>query len=263
MKLSYNSAPELVFRWLDGSAEFSDEQAVRVRADIERLHQWHRSEELPRYAALLEGAARQAPSDLTPDAACAIFDEVRERLDALFVRAEPAIAAIAVDFSPAQFSALERKFAKVNAKYRKEWLDSAPGQVADKRLERAARRAERLYGHLEEPQLTVLREQLAEANFDAERSFAQMQQRQRDTIVTLERLSASDAPAAELRAAVHAWAGRMQRSSDPRYRARQDETARQTCVNVAGLHNSTTPAQRAHAAERLLGYAQDLRELAD
>jgi dihydrodipicolinate synthase/N-acetylneuraminate lyase len=62
VKLGYGAAPELAFWRLDAYLDFDDAQAAQVRDDLATLHQWHRSNELPRYAALLEQAERLAPA---------------------------------------------------------------------------------------------------------------------------------------------------------------------------------------------------------
>ena len=262
LQLTYNNAPELISRWLDGYVGFTDAQAPRVRADIERLQHWHRAQALPRYAGLLDRLAQDAGDDLNADTACRVQDEVQTRFSELLVEAEPAIATIALELTAAQWRHLEKKYAKQNAKFREKWIDVTPAGQFDARLERAVANAERVYGRLEAPQHALLREQLAASPFDAARTLAEMRRRQRDTLATLQRVASDTAwTAAQLRETVHGWLERMQRSPDAAQRAHQQTVRQRICVNIAGLHNSTTPAQRAHAAERLGGWARDLREL--
>ena len=51
VKLGYGSAPQVVYWWLDGYLDFTDAQAPQVRDELDRLHRWHRSTELPKLAA--------------------------------------------------------------------------------------------------------------------------------------------------------------------------------------------------------------------
>lgn len=262
MQLSYNNASLLLHRWLDGYAGFGDTQAAQVRADIDRLHAWHRAEELPHYAQLLERLSREAPSDLSAERVCAVQQQVRLRFARLLEAAEPAIARIAADFGSAQFRQLERKFAQVNRDYWKKWIDASPERQMRERFERALQNAQRIYGTLEEPQRALIRAQLERGSFDAAATYTEMKRRQRDTVETL-RLTSSGALAPDaLRAAVRGWLERMQHSPDPHYRAHQEQIMRESCDSIAALHNGTTAEQRTEAARRLAGYARDLRGLA-
>ena len=54
IKIGYNNAPELAYWWLDGYADFSEVQTLKAREELARLHQWHRTTELPRLAELLQ-----------------------------------------------------------------------------------------------------------------------------------------------------------------------------------------------------------------
>src|SRR6185369_14770287 len=49
IKFAYNNIGEVAYWWLDSYVEFSDEQSLRVREDLTRLHLWHRTNELPRF----------------------------------------------------------------------------------------------------------------------------------------------------------------------------------------------------------------------
>src|SRR3954471_5206943 len=54
VKLAYNNLDDIAYWWMDSYVDFGDEQAARVRADLARLHRWHRQKELPQLATLLK-----------------------------------------------------------------------------------------------------------------------------------------------------------------------------------------------------------------
>ncbi len=263
LQLSYNNAPDLIYYWLDGYIGFDDAQKPRVLADVAQLQRWHRAEELPRYAALLEGLAKQAPQDLNADAVCAVQREVQTRLDVLLTHAQAPIGALALEVPPAQLRHIDAKFAKQNAAFRKKWIDARPAAQLKARMERAVEQAERFYGRLNEPQLVVLRANLERSAFDPQAALAEMQRRQRATMAALRKLSGQAVTPLEQQATVQGWLEQMQRSPDPAQRARQDAIRQRSCSDIAALHNSTTAEQRAHAAARLGDYARDFRELGD
>jgi len=63
LKLGYATMPELLYWWLDGYADFNDDQEPLVRGELARLHEWHRREELPRIADALGRLEQLAPGD--------------------------------------------------------------------------------------------------------------------------------------------------------------------------------------------------------
>src|SRR6185295_17419252 len=71
VKLAYNNLPEVGYWWLDGYVDFDDAQTPRVREELRQLLAWHRRDELPKIADLLQQAQALAPADLTPAQACA------------------------------------------------------------------------------------------------------------------------------------------------------------------------------------------------
>ena len=261
VQLSYNNAPDLVYWWLDGYVGFDDAQKPRVLATVAQLQRWHRAEELPRYTALLQQLAQAAPADLTADAVCRAQQDVQARFTALLEQAQAPIGALALDLSAAQIKNLERKFAKQNAAYRKKWIDGPLARRFDERMERAVEQAERLYGRLDEPQRIVLRDNLRVSSYDPVSSLVDTQRRQRATLAALRTLSQTTPPPEQLRATVREWLEQMQTSPDTAQRARQETFRVQSCAQIAALHNSTTPQQRAHAVSVLRDYARDFQEL--
>lgn len=261
LQLSYNNAPDLVYWWLDDFVGFDDAQKPRVLAAVAQLQRWHRAQELPRYSTLLDDVADAAAAELTPDAVCRVQQDMLARFTALLAEAQAPIGVLAVDLSASQLRNLERKYAKQNAAYRKKYIDGPPSKRMEERIERAVEQAERFYGKLAEPQLAVLRESLNASVFDPAQSLIETQRRQRATLVALHTIAQTGASPEKVHATVHGWLEQMQTSPDAAQRARQDAFRAQSCVQIAALHNSTTPQQRAHAAGVLRGYARDFQAL--
>jgi hypothetical protein len=261
VKLGYSSLPEVAYWWLDGYIDLEDDQARRVREDLQRVHAWHRGTELPRLAGLLQQVERLAPQDTTPEQVCAFEAGIRERFTALRERAEPAIVTHALSLTPAQLQQLERRYAQNNRDYEKDWLRLAPAEQVDKRLKTVAERFERVYGSLSGGQREALRRQLEQSSFDARRILAERQRRQQDTLTVLRQLTGQQLPLGEARARVRGLLERYTTSPDPGYRAYQATLVRETCGLIAAVHNGTSPSQREQAVRRLRGWQQDLAEL--
>ncbi|MGZ5845993.1 MAG: DUF6279 family lipoprotein, partial [Ramlibacter sp.] len=152
VKLGYNSLDSVAYWWLDSYVDFNDQQAPRVREDIARLHQWHRTEELPRLAEMLHRMEQLVPGDITPAQACTFVDEFRQRMRSLADRAEPAVVTLATGMQPDQVRHLEHKYEKNNEKFRDDWLRLTQAEQREKRYEQFLERSEMIYGRLDEPQ---------------------------------------------------------------------------------------------------------------
>ena len=261
IRLAYNNLPTVSYWWLDGYLDFDSEQAPKVRDELAQLLDWHRQNELPRIASLLQEAQALAPGEVTPAQVCTMADRIRERLLAVTDHAETAGAQLALSLTAAQLQQLERKYAKNNATYRKEWLDRTPAQVQEKRYDQFLDRTEDFYGRLSTEQRELLRQQVAQSVFDPKLQDVERRKRQQEALVLLRGFVANRTPPTEARAALHAY---LQRIADPPpgpWREQQQALLQEGCRNLAALHNGTSAAQRAQAVKRLQAYQNDLRQL--
>lgn len=262
IKLGYNNLDEVAYWWLDSYIDFTDDQAPRVREDLNKLHLWHRTQELPQLITLLGSLEQIAPGDVTASQACAFVPRVEERLNAVTERALAAVVALAQDLSPEQLQQLERKYEKNNADFRKDWIRRGPVVMKEKRLEQLLERTEGFYGRLGEPQRAVLRAQIDQSAVDAQRILADRQRRQQDALQTLRKLAGKTLPAGEAGTLLRGYLERARHSPDLTYRSYGQGLINENCRTLAALHNSTTPEQRLAAVKQLRTYQKDLRELA-
>jgi len=261
IRLAYNNLPTVSYWWLDGYLDFDSEQAPKVRDELAQLLDWHRQNELPRIASLLQEAQALAPGEVTPAQVCTMADRIRERLLAVTDHAETAGAQLALSLTAAQLQQLERKYAKNNATYRKEWLDRTPAQVQEKRYDQFLDRTEDFYGRLSTEQRELLRQQVAQSVFDPKLADTERRQRQQEALALLRGFVADKPTPAEARAALHAYIQRVAEPPPGRWRDQQQALLEEGCRNTAALHNGTTASQRAQAVRRLQAYQDDLRQL--
>jgi hypothetical protein len=235
-------------------------QAPQVRQAIAQWFDWHRREELPRYADALTRLQRELPGEATPAQVCRWFDELALWRDSAWDAALPLLAPVALSLDADQLERMRTELREADDKLRREIL---PDNAADRlqgQVQRTAQRAQRLYGRLDTAQREWLNRQLTQAPLNPEAWWAERQRRQDDLLRTLAGLQerqpsepqAQTALQGLYRRAVHASAAGG--SGHPQ--ARQ-------CELIAGLHNRTTPAQRATAVQRVRGWEADLRALAD
>ena len=261
VKIAYNQAIELSFWQLDGYFDFNDAQKPRVREELAKVHQWHRQTQLSVYIEALQRWQTWLPGEVTEAQACAVFDEVRSNLQLISDRALPGAGSVVATLAPEQLNAMQKKFFKLNAEYRSEFIEGAPAALLEKRYKKAVKRAEMVYGSLDEPQLLVLKSRLAQSTFDASLSLNENQRRQRDAVQSLTPLIAGQSTSEQARPVLQAYLQRALNSPNTAYRSYQERLTRDSCAAFAALHNSTTAAQRAKAVQTLASYAQDFRLL--
>ena len=266
IKLAYNNAPEFGYWWLDGYVDFQSDQSARAREELGKLLAWHRAEELPKLAELLQKIQRMASTGIAPAQVCAMFDETRERYNAVTHQAEAGAVWLVQSLKPDQLAHMEAKFSKINDLWRKDWLQLTAAERLDKRLKSNTERAEEFYGKLEDKQVAALRGALEASQFDATQNMTERLRRQQDLMQTLRRASGAVAgsaqPAApEVLAQLRAYRDRVSRSPNAAYQAYSDKLTKESCASFAVLHNSTTSEQRRRAVARLAAYERDVREL--
>ena len=260
VKAGYGQAPTLAYFYLDGYADFTDAQSLQVKADLNRLQAWHRKTQLPAYADVLQKLQPLMQTNITPAQACTVAQDVRRKVVAVASQAEPALTAFASSLQPEQLQSMQRKFARGNADYRKDFIDATPAAIRSKRYEQAVSRAERLYGPLDNQQLKRIGQLVEQSSFNAAVAYAERLRRQQDTLKTLRTLPGANPAAA--RAELQALIERAFESPDAAYRDYLEKITQESCRSIAEMHNSTSPAQRQKAFSVLKGYEQDLRTLA-
>ena len=261
VQTGYNSAPTLLYWWLDGYVDFTEAQAGPVRADLAALHAWHRREELPAYADLLNRLQQLAAGPVTPELACSFVAQARQHMQRLNERSADGMARLAPTLQAAQLQRLAQQFEKNNQKWREEWLDGTPAELLGRRLERTVERYEDFYGRLSEAQKALLRQRLASSGFDARTAWAERLRRQQDMLRVFQEHRGSDRPA-HVKAEVLALLQRNLDSPEPEYRAQFERMLQEGCQTLALLHNSSSATQRQHLIEKLRGYETDFRALA-
>jgi Family of unknown function (DUF6279) len=262
IKLAYNQAPDLTYWWLDGYFDFNEQQTPIVRDELAKLFAWHRSNELPKTAALLSQAAQLMPGEVSPQQACALYSQGRGLIDNITNQAMPALAEMAPTITADQIAHLKRKYAKNADEFSRDYIKGSAASREAKRLKQSIDRSEMIYGKLEEAQITVIKKVLATSDFDAAYSLKERQRRQQELIDILTGLGNTKANAQTSQQALRGYIQRAWESPDPTYRAYVQRLTSQACQSFANVHASTTPAQRAYAVKVLKGYETDLKTLA-
>lgn len=262
VKLGYNNAESLSYWALDSHMDFNEVQSVTVRAELASLLAWHRANELPQYASVLDKLQRMGAGQVTPEAVCELASDVKTRFQTLLARTEGPVAAMAPTFTPAQLAHMAARFEKRNQKWHAEWLDGDASERSARRTKQLVSAAEWLYGSLNQPQRQALASSIAVTDYQAQAAYREALRRQQDTLQTLRDIQSSSAGRANAPALIHGLYARSMNSPDAAYQHYLAHITQATCKAYAQLHNSTTQAQRQHAMDALKGWQADVRALA-
>lgn len=263
VKLAYNQAPQLAHWQLNNYLDLSQAQSERVKDELGDLHQWHRGTMLPRHAALLQQLQQQLPSAMSAQQACAAYAEVRSQFEKVLAQAEPKLAWLATELSEAQIRNLQKKQARSNADWKKEWLDVTPEELREHRFKQLLSRAENFYGPLEAPQKEALKGFIAQSSFDPQRTYAERLRRQQDLVQVLQSIAQTRATPEQARSQIRSYLDRLATSPDAAYQRYARTLEQEGCDGFSRVHNAMTREQRSRAVQSVKGYADDFLVLAN
>lgn len=257
-RLAYDNA-DTVLRfmassYLDLDAAQSDDLTPR----IVRFHQWHRSSELPAYAALLRSAGERAARGITAEDVAWGLANVRLRYRGFAAKAAEDAAPVLATLAPAQLAALERKLAEDNAKFAKKFLSSDDKDRRPAQLKRMLERFRDFAGELTPEQEARIERFALDHERHVALRFEDRQRWQRDLVAALKEQRESQALGRSL--AEMFTRPELRRSEEfVREDKRWDEDLGQLIVD---LDRSLSPKQRAQVVRRLSDYAEDFAVLA-
>ena len=261
VKLGYEQAGPLAFRWLDRYVDFDGAQSLRVRTALDDALAWHRRTQLPDYLQLLARAEAEVIGEATPERMCAWAAEIKSRVEPVLQYVAPAIADVAVTLSPAQLANIDKRFAETNEEYRDEHLQKNPQRRHKAELKRQISRAEMLYGDLDATQRDLIAHSVAASPYNPEIALAERRERQRDVLALARRLRESNPGRDDAVAQVRAYLHDLDRSPREAYRRYAERLTAHQCALASALHGAASAAQRREAARRLAGYCADVRSL--
>jgi Family of unknown function (DUF6279) len=249
IKIAYNQAPDLAYWWLDGYVDFNEQQSPLVREQLAALMAWHRQSELPKIANLLQKSQNLMANNVSSAQACEVFNEITALVDTVVDKALPAVAEMAPSITAQQLNVMQKKQQKSIAEFTKDYIGAGPAERSAKRLKDAISRSERLYGKLEAAQIAAIERTIQSSTFDPALSLKERVQRQKDGIDLMRTLANTKPATLVVQTSLRSYITRSINSPDP------------GCDAFAAVHASTTPSQRANAAQVLKVYEADVRTL--
>ena len=259
-RFGYNQADTAASWMVDQYFDLDGPQKQNFQKRFDRFYAWHRSEQLPEYAAFMRTARSRVQQGLNREDVLWFVDGVRSRFRIAMRQAAPDAAALLATLTPAQIETLQQKWDKDNKKYVKEHKVNGTPQ---ERTEYEARRVVKTFKEWLTPLNSEQEQRVTAMVRDLppiyEFRHAERLRRQKEFV---ELLSHRGEDRDRFTARVSNWLVNWERGRSPEEQKRLDSWWAKRADILVALERSLTPEQRTASLERIQGYAEDFTHLA-
>lgn len=259
VRIAYNNSDVAVRMMANEYFDLQGEQADLFKVRLTRFHEWHRLEELPRYAQALDSAAIRVQRGATRVDVEWAFGTVRARYQALARQAVDESVAVLVTLAPGNIAALEKKFATSNRRFEKEYLSGDQPEREAARVGTISDRLEEWLGSISAQQRRLIADYVRTQPANQALRLADRKARQQELVEILRR----ERNASAMRASLRAFFVDYEAQRGAEYARAWREWQERMVTLIAEVLAVASPAQREYAAARLTRYADDFRALAD
>ena len=159
VRTAYNNLDRLA-RWqVSDYVDFDERQSAYFDAELERLLHWHRTTELPRYAAWLDALAKAAAEERLEPVLDGVVRDAIAAAELLERNAMPMTIELMLSLSDEQVARLPAKLARANEDFMEDEADLTPAQAQAEWLDNMERATKRFMGPLTDAQRDYLRAQ--------------------------------------------------------------------------------------------------------
>ncbi|PPD54091.1 MAG: hypothetical protein CTY10_07985 [Methylotenera sp.] len=262
VQTAYNNAPQALSWWLDDYFDFTQSQQSALSPALNRLHDWHRQNQLPLYIATLKDLQSSvSKAQISTGEVCKKTENIKALFGELQLASIPIIVVIAPLLSDKQLQYFQTKLDKRAQKWKSEWWQDTPEAQIEMRLEKIESFSEKLYGDLSESQQTLLKQNLTKTPINPALSYAEILRRNTDAYDIVYALNKQAISPESKENLVKAGFDRLKNSPNPEYQAYANQIKQRTCEIIADLHASTNAKQKQHANDWLEGYITEFTRL--
>lgn len=262
VRVVYNQAANLAYWQLNKAFDLNDAQVVQVKEGLNSFFKWHRQTELPVYAPLLQRAAVEAQSSLTPELAC----ERRAEFETVGLRSAdrvvPLLAQLLRTLSPAQIEHLAEYFEDSNEDFIDDYLQADREDRDEAAGEFVIKWTEFLYGRFSKAQREQLARDVAALPMSAQDVHDERVRLQKELLVIVRQAVSPQATQAQVEQALRTTIDQTVKPRQEPQRARLNQWIRAGCELAARTHNGTTAEQRNKVTATLNSWEKDVRILA-
>ena len=257
-RLMYNQLDWVIVWYLNGFFSLNEEQEAQLRESVTRNMEWHRTTQLPKYAAFCRELDREMSGTLSPEILERRYEKMTELWDEFILQTLPDVSAFFLSLDQAQID----EFIENLEEHNEELWEEFAGESAEERLERRQKQAikgiKRAVGRLTGEQEELIRAYTANMHdvsvewMDGRKAW---QSDFRDLM-----LDRPPEPAFTER--LTKFMIDPNRQDAPAYREKVEENRKTIFVMITALSEQFSEKQRARLSKRLNNYAEDFDVLA-
>ncbi|MBI3056820.1 MAG: hypothetical protein HYY77_22635 [Betaproteobacteria bacterium] len=260
LRLSYSQADTLLAWRANEYFDLNPLQRDDLNERLERLHAWHRYEQLPDYAAFTSAAIARARHGLKHDDLVWFIEGLKARYRVIINHGSTDAAEMLATLAPEQIDALQKQWRKVNRKFASEYdLDGSVEKRKRARLKKVLDQIQDWTGGL-----TYEQEQKIAALLDAIPLIEHLRHadriRRQQEFLQLLKLRTNPR---EFRPKLQAWLVDWERGRAPEYQQLSVELYAKRIEFYLAVDKLLTPGQRQIALHRLQEYVDDFKALAE
>lgn len=260
--IGYHSAPTFVYWRLDQALDFDGAQGADVRARLDRLHAWHRANELQGYARFLIDVQHRIRGPVSTADVTWVHDGIRRRYQRILDAATPDAVDVVLALRAEQLAALEWRFGRMRDDFTRSRIDLGPERAREDKYRHALKTLERWYGEFDAPARERLRRVAADIPSDTRLEIEDLRRRQGELLAFLRAVLAREVTSRdEIGERLKRFFGRWEEGRAPAY-ADYAEKSR------LGLHrfyaegaSLASPEQRERARRELQHYIDEIATL--
>lgn len=257
----YEQAPRYI-QWRTNVAHhFTDDQYELARTNIRRWFDWHRREQMPQVARLLQQATLDVRGPISPELACERRDAYLAMSKQAFAAATPLAAAVMVHLGPAQVSRVQAFFGDVNDDHREKYISDDPREQARLAVDFIEEWGGLVYGDFTAAQRAHLEREVMALPFSARTVLQEFQRFQGRYVQLLKDTQAHKLPADQVSQRLLALLLDGVDPQEPARKAQMQRWVKAGCAFASDLHAQTTGAQRERAERTLSGWRDDVQEI--
>lgn len=258
--LGYGHLDTIASWMVDEYFDLEPAQKTEFNRRFERLHAWHRYEQLPEYVVFLGSARARLQQGLKPEDVAWIAEGVKARARTMVRHASADAAELLATLTPQQLEALQQQWDKDNRRFMREYrLDGTAEDRLRARTRRSLTQIKDWVGSLtyeQEQKIVALVRELP--SIDALRHEDRLR-RQKEFLRLLELRGNRQAFAPRL---AH-WMQHWEEGRAPEYDRRLTEWWEKRIAFFITVDRMLAPHQRATAAQRVQKYIDDFKRLSD
>ncbi|MBN8474260.1 DUF6279 family lipoprotein [Sulfuritalea sp.] len=262
VRFGYGHADSLARWWIDQYVDLSPEQDSLVQERLPRFFAWHRKTQLPDYVAVLRQGQQFIAGQPTLADARALDESIVRRVRTAADQAIPDVADLLASLGPSQIDRIAARYAEKNLEYAKE-AGLSDGEAAQRkaRQKRILERAEYWFGDVNGDQRASLQRMIDAQESGAQFRYEERLRRQRE-LLDLARQVQREKPTRErVIQLLRDYAARFDLPPDAARRTRALALRRAAAELTVAVLAMTTPAQRAHARQKLDDLIGDFTQL--